>query len=140
MQQIDIAEAKTHLPELLEAAINGAEIVITRNSRPLVRLSLIEEGPAVSAIRAQALASLFLSDHLPDRISASSPNLDPSTQAWRVPVTLSYPGLGMLGKVGEIIVSAVKEEILSHTSIEEMRNAANEMINKYRDAIEAPIS
>jgi antitoxin (DNA-binding transcriptional repressor) of toxin-antitoxin stability system len=140
MQQIDITDAKTRLPELLEAAINGAEIVITQDDRPLVQLSRIAGRTAVSDIRAQAKASLFLSDHLPDRISAGSPVLDKSAQVWRVPVTLAYPSLGVLGKVGEIVVSAAKEEILSNTSIEEMCKAAAELINKHRDAIEAPLS
>jgi len=30
MRQIDISEAKSQLPALLDAAINGAEIIITR--------------------------------------------------------------------------------------------------------------
>lgn len=95
--------------------------------------------PTVSKAQGQAEASLFLSDHLPDRISASVPRLDESAQVWRVPVILAYPNLGVLGQVGEIVVSAVKEEILSHTPVEEMRKAAWEIIEKHRDAIEAPL-
>jgi len=156
MQQIEISEAKIQLPALLDAAINGADIIITQDSRPLVRLSHISANnaapasidktndaaaaePVVSEVQAQAEASLFLSDHLPDRISASTPRLDTAAQVWRVPVILAYPQLGVLGEVGEIIVSTSEEEILSHTPVEKMRKAAWEIIEKHRDAIEAPL-
>ncbi len=33
MSQLDIAEARTKLPELLEIALNGEEVVITQGDR-----------------------------------------------------------------------------------------------------------
>lgn len=41
MQQIELNEAKTQLPELLEAAINGEEIIITEHNQPLIKLARI---------------------------------------------------------------------------------------------------
>jgi prevent-host-death family protein len=41
MQQITLAEASQHLPELIEAAINGEEIVITKDEQPVVKLTPI---------------------------------------------------------------------------------------------------
>ena len=38
MHQIDIEEAKTHLPDLVEAAISGIEVIITQDNRPVVKL------------------------------------------------------------------------------------------------------
>ena len=38
MQQINLAEAAKNLPELIEAAINGEEIVITKDEQPVVKL------------------------------------------------------------------------------------------------------
>ena len=38
MQQVSIHAAKTHLSRLIEAALNGEEIVIARGSKPVVRL------------------------------------------------------------------------------------------------------
>jgi prevent-host-death family protein len=38
MSQIDIAEAKAKLQELLEIALNGEEVVITKDSHPVVKL------------------------------------------------------------------------------------------------------
>ena len=38
MQQFNIHAAKTHLSRLIEAALNGEEIVIAKGSKPVVRL------------------------------------------------------------------------------------------------------
>lgn len=38
MQQINLTEASKHLPDLIEAAINGEEIVITKDNQPVVKL------------------------------------------------------------------------------------------------------
>jgi len=38
MHQVDIEEAKTHLPDLVEAAMNGIEVVIMKDNRPVVKL------------------------------------------------------------------------------------------------------
>ena len=43
MQQITLAEASQHLPELVEAAINGEEIVITKDEKPVVKLTPVSE-------------------------------------------------------------------------------------------------
>ncbi|HMW03330.1 MAG: hypothetical protein K1Y36_21710 [Blastocatellia bacterium] len=38
LQQIDIAEVQAHLSELLEKVIQGDEILIMQNEKPLVRM------------------------------------------------------------------------------------------------------
>ena len=43
MHQIDVAEAKENLGELIEAAINGEEIVISQDNQPLVKLVVIPQ-------------------------------------------------------------------------------------------------
>jgi hypothetical protein len=96
--------------------------------------------PTVTAMEAQAEASLFLLERLPDRISASHPSLDEAGQVWHVPVILAYPGLGVLGQVGEIIVGATKAQVISTTPPEEMLTAARALASQHRDAIEAPLS
>ena len=95
--------------------------------------------PAVTAMQAEAEASLFLSDRLPDRISASSPHLDEAAQTWRVPVVLTYPLIGLLGQIGEIVVNSTKAEVISSTPVEEMLESARSLAEKHRDAIEAPL-
>lgn len=39
MQQINLAEASKHLPDLIEAALGGEEIVITKDDQPVVKLT-----------------------------------------------------------------------------------------------------
>lgn len=95
--------------------------------------------PTVTAMEAQAEASLFLSDRLPDRISASAASLDEAAQVWRIPVILAYPYLGVLGQVGEIVVGTTKAEVISSTPVEEMLKAAWSLAEQHRDAIEAPL-
>jgi len=95
--------------------------------------------PIVTALQAQAEANSYLSDRMPDRFHASHPEFDPEAGVWRVPVVLSYPILGVLGQVGEIIVNAQKEEVLSASTREEMLGAAQPLYEQHRDAIEAPL-
>ena len=52
----------------------------------------------ITALEAQAAASLFLSNNLPDRFLASSPKLDGAANVWRVPVLLAYPIIGPVGQ------------------------------------------
>jgi prevent-host-death family protein len=39
MQEITLAEASKNLPELIEAAISGEEIVIMKDNQPVVKLT-----------------------------------------------------------------------------------------------------
>lgn len=39
MQQITLAEASQHLPELIEAALNGEEVIIIKDNQPVVKLT-----------------------------------------------------------------------------------------------------
>lgn len=38
MHQVNIEEAKTHLPDLIDAAVNGEEVVIAKDERHFVKL------------------------------------------------------------------------------------------------------
>ncbi|MBW4424299.1 MAG: type II toxin-antitoxin system Phd/YefM family antitoxin [Nostoc desertorum CM1-VF14] len=39
MQQINLAEASQNLPDLIEAALGGEEIIIIKDNQPLVKLT-----------------------------------------------------------------------------------------------------
>lgn len=93
----------------------------------------------VTAMEAQAAASLLLSNCLPDRISASTPNLDDTGKMWRVPVILSYPIIGVLGQVGEVLVDTNNAEVVWSTPVEDMLAAATSLAEEHRDVIEAPL-
>jgi len=96
--------------------------------------------PKITALEVQATANLFLSDHLPDRFLAIEPRFEAPAQVWRVPVVIAYPVIGPIGEVGEINVSAVSEEIISYTALEEMMSRANNLYEEYRESIEAAFS
>jgi hypothetical protein len=96
--------------------------------------------PTVTALEAQGVANLFLSDNLGDRFLAVRPQLDQSGDVWRVPVVLTYAVVGPVGEVGEVLVSAASEEIVSHTPVEEMKERARALYEQHREQIEAPLS
>ena len=43
MTQLDITQAKSNLSKLLDLAIEGEEIVITQNDRPIAKISPIQQ-------------------------------------------------------------------------------------------------
>lgn len=45
MRQVTIHAAKTHLSRLIEAVLNGEEIIIAKGSRPVVRLVAVRQQP-----------------------------------------------------------------------------------------------
>jgi hypothetical protein len=96
--------------------------------------------PTVTALEAQGVANLFLSDHLGDRFLAVRPQLDEGGDVWRVPVVLTYAVVGPVGEVGEVLVSTGTEEVVSHTPVEEMKERARALYEQHREQIEAPLS
>lgn len=44
MPQVTIHAAKTHLSRLIEAALNGEDVVIAKGSKPVVRLVPVRKG------------------------------------------------------------------------------------------------
>jgi len=43
MHQVNIHEAKTHLSKLIQEVIDGEEVIIAKDNRPLVKLVLLPE-------------------------------------------------------------------------------------------------
>jgi hypothetical protein len=89
----------------------------------------------VTALQAQALINDFLSNSLPDRFTADRAEL--FDRKWRVPVILAYPRIGSVGRVGEVLVDMDTGSIVSHTPLEQMKQAGIELYMANRDAIEA---
>jgi hypothetical protein len=96
--------------------------------------------PTVTALEAQGAANLFLSDHLGDRFLAVRPQLDEGGDVWHVSVVLTYAVVGPLGEVGEVLVSAGAEEVVSHTPVDEMKERARALFEQHSEQIEAPLS
>jgi hypothetical protein len=89
----------------------------------------------ITALQAQALTNSFLSDRLPDRFTAD--RAEWIDIQWRVPVILAYPGIGSLGEVGAAYVDNQVGTILSHTSLEQMKQKGMELYATNQDAIKA---
>jgi hypothetical protein len=105
-----------------------------------MRAMSTKTAPTVTALEAQGVANLFLSDHLGDRFLAVRPQLGEGGEVWLVPVVLTYAVVGPVGEVGEVVVSAASEEVVSHTPVEEMKERARALYNQHREQIEAPLS
>lgn len=45
MQQVDISVAQTQITELLQSALRGEEIIITRNNHPILKLIQVSSQP-----------------------------------------------------------------------------------------------
>ena len=46
MQTIDVSQAQSLFPRLIEAVVAGDEVIITRNAKPFVKLSLVNGAQA----------------------------------------------------------------------------------------------
>lgn len=94
----------------------------------------------VTALAAQAAANQFLSENLPDRFTADQAERGRTGDVWRVPVVLAYPFIGAVGRVGEVLISAETERVISFTPFDEMKSRASELYEAHRDEIEAAFS
>ena len=56
MHSMDLAEASKHLPELIEAAINGQEVVIAKDDQPVVKLVPVSQVKPRHASKAGSLS------------------------------------------------------------------------------------
>ena len=95
--------------------------------------------PKTTALEAQAATHGFLLDHLPHCFTAGHPTFDQAAQVWRVPALLAYATIGSIGEVGEALISAMSEEIISITSFEEMNARARSLYEEHRVQIETSL-
>lgn len=94
----------------------------------------------VTALAAQAAANQFLSERLPDRFTADQAGRVGGADVWRVPVILAYPLVGSVGQVGEVLIHAETEQVVSHTPLDEMKARARPLYEAHREQIEAAFS
>lgn len=60
--QVNIHEAKTQLSKLIQAALNGKEVIIARGNKPVVRLEVLPEAKGERKIGNAKDLLLFMSD------------------------------------------------------------------------------
>jgi prevent-host-death family protein len=59
MQQVDIADAQTQINQLLQSALQGEEVIITRNNQPILKLIQISS-PAKRRQRGSAKGQIWM--------------------------------------------------------------------------------
>jgi hypothetical protein len=96
-----------------------------RRCAKVIAVMVANTVPKTTALEAQAATNGFLLDHMPHCFTAGHPTFDQAAQVWRVPVLLAYATIGSIGEVGEALISAISEEIISVTSFEEMNARSN---------------
>ena len=88
---------------------------------------------------ARAAANEWLSKHLPDRFASGIPQFDEQLSAWRIPVWLAYPRLEPLGPVGELVIDEASGAVEKHTPLAEIKAKAQQLYERHREQIEAPV-
>ncbi len=84
MRQFNMHDAKTNLPELVRLALEGEEIVLARNGKPLVRLIPVAADAGLRPIGLNALSE----QEVTEEFMAESLNpLDPEdVKDWHAPL------------------------------------------------------
>jgi hypothetical protein len=132
-------------PEILQAIFAKASargLSVNDYLRNLLGLNTDSTTSDLTDTEIEVMATVggFLNDHLPDRFCAGRPQFDQDSLVWKTPILISYPTLGPLGQVGKITVSADAGKIVSFTPLEEMKTAAQAIIELHREEIESPLS
>ena len=82
----------------------------------------------------RARVNRFLLSQVGSQFCAGEAELDVLKQSWRVPILMVTPGF-VAGEVGEAVVQAYNRKITSHTDIEEMHAAADQLRKRDHAAI-----
>jgi len=111
--------------EQVDSASSTGVLTLPRTGRLQMDLHLSIEVNVTAAI-ARRKVNAFLATHVGNLLLAGDPVLMLSDRiAWRVPVDLTAPPEGRLGRVGEVDVDAESGELLlSEAQIEEIRKRA----------------
>lgn len=95
------------------------------------------EGLPVSAEMAQAVTNDWLLGVLSDRFTALAPRLIAGGDIWSVPVGLTYPRIGLISEVGEVLISAFSRGIISATRPETIKLVGAKCYQEQESAIQA---
>jgi len=92
-----------------------------------------------TALEIERQVAEYLINHVGDRVCVAEMNYDPARDVWQVKLGLSYPFVGIIGVVGEALVSA-ESGIEQITPLEEMKRRAEQLYEQNKEAIEAAFS
>ena len=91
----------------------------------------------ISIQAAQTIVNDWILKGLPDRFTALEPKRMAAGDIWCVPVGLAYPNIGVIGQVGEVLVSAFSGGIISASQLEVMKAIAMIYYAEREDDIKA---
>jgi hypothetical protein len=92
-----------------------------------------------TALEVEQQVAEYLINNVGDRICVTDVDYDLTSKTWRVKIGLSYPVVGVVGVVGEALVTA-EHGIERMTSREEMEERANVLYQQNKEKIEAAFS
>jgi hypothetical protein len=101
------------------------------------RMVVPGDGVTVSVVMAQSVVNGWLLTVLPDRFVAGESRLIAGGDIWCVSVGIAYPRIGIVGEVGEVLVSAFSGGIISATRPEQMKVAGLKCYAEQESAIQA---
>jgi hypothetical protein len=90
----------------------------------------------LSPTQARAVVNRFLLSRVGSVFAAGTPELDASTQLWRVPILYNPPDF-VADTVGEVQVSAITGDIQQHTPIAELHRRATGLHDRHQAQIHA---
>jgi hypothetical protein len=70
-------------------------------------------------------------------LTADQPQRTALDHVWHGPVILAYPGVGVVGCVGEICIHTISGTVVSYTPLAAMKQAAQALYDVHRNAIAA---
>ena len=96
----------------------------------------------IGAEEAMHKAERFLNRHLGHLLAAGTPQrvLFPLCSTWVVPVQLTYPGCGVVGEVGMVVVDETTGEVVAWTSPQEMHQATEQHYQEHKGEIETGLA
>lgn len=134
-----LAQRETCTPEYLSKKMNlNLEDAKTLYKNVLKMIS----SPTVSEKTARAKANQYLLKEVGDAFGTKESEFMRirDRPIWLIPIQLSYPKLGHLGKVGEILIDGISGKIVGMTPVNEIEEKAEKIYRKHKDEIESPLS
>ena len=74
--------------------------------------------------QAEATANEWLVCYVGDRFLTGTPQLEATTETWRIPILYVYPSQGPLGCVGDVTIDATTGEIKNCPDVGELKRQA----------------
>ena len=112
------------------------------DAKPAILERPIPAEQRIGAEEAMHKAERFLNRHLGYLLAAGTPQREPFPlrSTWVVPVQLTYPGCGVVGEVGMVVVDETTGEVVAWTSPQEMHQATEQHYQEHKGEIKTGLA